>query len=449
MAFLTTLAPELLLKILACLLKDPPSLLRCAHVCRALRPYALEVFFRDIELVETTKSVDRTREFAELLESNHTIASCIRTLRLAVDLSRRRDGPISPVMLHFNVLFEDMRISYGRETWADPSEYPYVLGNIHLHRLSYLRDLALDDGMMLKDPVREVVAMLQVLPRLERLRLRGVLVASMSPTPRTFQGSIAALPVAKDKPHMSLKTLELDYAPKFPLYELVRQLLEEFGDGLRLESLVARCPQWENLVEHHAGWIPFISAMKASLRHLDISTGERDYGMLAGREGSDDTLSCHTSLFDVLRECEDLRTLRLDYILPTIISRRSIDLHRADFLQSLCVLLESRPALSDHLEQLTLDMVDWNEIMVSVDRTLADRLSRVLTDAKHYPEFKMFRLEVLVEDALYSDEEMPTLEEENMVVFMRWIDVFDGFLPYSQQDHGRVKFKFTVFSAPS
>ena len=47
-----------------------------------------------------------------------------------------------------------------------------------------------------------------------------------------------------------------------------------------------RARGWDDLVEHHAGWIPLIEAMKTSLRHLDISTGERDHQMYAMSNGT-------------------------------------------------------------------------------------------------------------------------------------------------------------------
>ncbi|RPD53867.1 hypothetical protein L226DRAFT_540349 [Lentinus tigrinus ALCF2SS1-7] len=429
MPLLTTLAPELLLKILDCLLTDPPSLLRCAHVCGALRPYALEVFFRDTELVETTHSVNRTREFAQLLESNHTIASYIRTLRLGVDLSGHRET--------------DDR---GR-LW-NPFEHPYVLGSFPLPLLSELRELVLNDGMMLWDPAREVVSVLKAVPRLERLTLQGVLVASMPMPP--MHRSPTALSVAQNKPPLSLKTLDIEHAPSFPVYELVRRLLEEFGDGLRLETLVARCVRWQDLFEHHDGWIPFISAMKTSLRHLDISTGERnqcDWIMTGSEYDSDERMSFHTSLFHAVRECEALRTLHLDYVLPSWISSDN-NFESASFLRSLCVLLENRPAFSNHLEQLSLNMTDWHEIAVSVDRASGHRLSRVLTDATRYPKLTMFSLEVQIDGTPgASDEEVSPLEEDEDCeeVTTRWIDAFEGFVNYVQAND-RLTFEFTAYA---
>lgn len=281
MPSLTALAPEVLLQIFASLrLLDPPSLLGCAHVCRALRPYAHEVYFQDIELVETSSSADQTRKFAELLESNPDLIPYIRTLRLDLDLSNG-----SPPVPQINLLFGSMHITYDYP-WYNPPPPPDVFGALPLARLTELRELVLEDSFKFSDPVGQLVALLYALPQLQRLVVRGV---SVSSTERARFASLGATPSVLGQappPKLSLKTFECEYACRFPLVELVRGLLSHFSASLALESLVVRARGWDDLVEHHAGWIPLIEAMKTSLRHLDISTGERDHQMYAMSNGT-------------------------------------------------------------------------------------------------------------------------------------------------------------------
>ena len=135
----------------------------------------------------------------------------------------------------------------------------------------------------------------------------------------------------------------------------------------------------------------------------------------------------HRSLFNALRECERLRTLHLEYLLPSYVSP-SADLHGADFLRSLCDLLEKEPTFSEHLEQISLRMVDWHETTVSVDRNLGNRLARVLLDSTRYSKLRSFCVSVRIEEVVYSDDELPPLEqEEECDIRARWLDAFAGF----------------------
>ena len=291
MSHLTTLPPELLLYILEYLTTTPTSLLQCTLVCRALLPHAREILFRDIRLVETTTSADRTRSFSEVLESNPDLGSYIHTLRAEVDLSRRLEVPVSPLSPHFQVFFENLRIRYDREAWQDTSHCPDVVGALPLSRLPQLRELVLAEGILLTNPVDQIVGLMQELPALERLSLKSFLIGR----PRRQSGGMGpthpTVPCRRRTAASSLKSLELQYVPRFPLCALVREFLAQFGATLRLQSLVVRCHQWEDLAEHHAGWVPLISAMKTSLRHVNISTGERDYARMEISEGSDGTFS--------------------------------------------------------------------------------------------------------------------------------------------------------------
>lgn len=270
MPSLTTLAPELLLEIFAHLLPDTKTLLQCALVSHVLRPYAREVLFRDTRLVETTRSADRTRQFSELLQSNHSLGPCIHTLRLELDLSRRREAQSSSGIPPFQMFFENLRISYDRGQWFDPSHYPDVVGALSLSRLPDLRELVLGEGIILPEPVDQVVTVLKMLPRLERLSLRGV----RAGTTRRAGAAPDAAELAAGPLPLPLKDLEIESLSRFPVRELAQRLLRLFRGTLALESLVVRCRDWEEVFAHHAAWIPFVSATAESLRCVNISTGE-------------------------------------------------------------------------------------------------------------------------------------------------------------------------------
>ena len=137
----------------------------------------------------------------------------------------------------------------------------------------------------------------------------------------------------------------------------------------------------------------------------------------------------HTTLFNALRGCESLQTLRLNYLLPRSIAP-NIDLHQADFLRSLCDMLESRPAFVDSLQSLTLYMIDWYGIAVSVSPALGHRLASVLSDIKRYPAFLSFQVEVQIDDFVYleDDDPDPSAEgEEDPEIGARWTAAFADF----------------------
>ncbi|TFK85146.1 hypothetical protein K466DRAFT_200179 [Polyporus arcularius HHB13444] len=422
MPSLTTLPPELLLELLAHLLPSPYSLLQCALVCRALHPCARAVFFRDIQLVETTSSADKTHELAELLDSSHDLGSYIRTLRFKFDW-------LSPPGPPFVVASQDLHITYTHELqyYDDPTRYPDVVGALPFSQLSELRELVLGEGIMLSEPADQVVTILKMLPRLERLGLRRVRAGH----PRKAGTSSDPIDFTEPARALVLKDLELDHVFYFPVCEVAHRLLQQFRGCLALEALVVRCRSWDGLFNHHTAWIPFLTAVTGSLRRLYISTGELDHGDRPpdGAGGAYGNSALHTNLLDVLRGCKCLRTLRLEYLLPSYLEpQASVPLHRSDFLRSLCVLFEDRPAFADYLEELSLHMVDWYEIMVSVDRTLGDRLARVLLDSSRYPRFKSLEVQVRIEDDMFSDDEVPALEkEDDLAIEARWREAFSGF----------------------
>ncbi|PIL24520.1 hypothetical protein GSI_14276 [Ganoderma sinense ZZ0214-1] len=201
------LPPELCDQTIDHLWDDPDALRACSLTCKDWLPSSRYHLFRNVRL----RHSDDVTRFRALLDSNPTIAPCVRKLSLSAEYNcggaaREDDAWVNSAAELFSVLQHVTTLALARVRWHALSGRTRAAftGLFKSVRQLFLFEVAFDTS-------RDVVAFLSAFPALRELYFHAVSWATDSPAPFELEdGSDAPLDTTSKIPRMQLSYLFLD-----------------------------------------------------------------------------------------------------------------------------------------------------------------------------------------------------------------------------------------------